>query len=835
MTTPDPRFQNDPQFLRSVLDASRLLILVADRTGVIRHVNRAACRTADLSPDDCSRPIWDLPPLPVERDLLRSGFSPFRPDRFPSGVMFHLQGAGGTRLVDWDVGLLDPGDADLIVLTGVDVTERIAAQERLRETEAFQRHVLDRLPAIVWTTDRDLRTTFSAGGGLAQLGLASGEMALMGTPVSAYFQTDDPQHPGIASHLRALKGESCILEMNWFGRFFHSRIEPLRDQDGAITGTIGLSFDMTEQARTAEALRLSEAHLRRLVDANVMGIFFFDETGRVTQANQAFLELVGYSQHDLRSGAISWRAMTPPEFRALDDRAVAELKATGRCTTYEKAYVTKEGERVPVLVGGAAFDDDGHRDGAAETPLAGVAFIVDLREQVRLRETRDRLLRREQLARTETELANARLLQLVEGSKRLSRTMNPYDTLETLAAVVIPGLADWSYVVHRGWDGGSSLVAWATGDPNKRVLLEQLHDCMPDRDALEGAPRVFRTGEPALYEDIDPTQLMPDAPNGPIVGTHNPEYLAVLRALGMRSLLCIPIEGRSGVEGVIMLAASVDPHRYATEDIVLARDLAARAAVSLENGRLLSEALDAVRARDDFLAVAAHELRTPLTSLLLQIQILSRAIERDPSAVGTAAARSASAAQGQARRLSALVDGLLDVTRLASNRLWLRIEEMKLDELVDEVMTTMAPDFRRASCAVTVSVPPDVAVKWDRVRIEQVLTNLLSNAMKFGAGNPIEVSATAGDTHVEISVRDHGIGISKEDQQRIFGRFERAVPTRHFGGLGLGLYISAQIVRSHQGSFLVDSEPGKGSCFTVRLPRGTQPSPATTVESGTST
>jgi signal transduction histidine kinase len=139
-------------------------------------------------------------------------------------------------------------------------------------------------------------------------------------------------------------------------------------------------------------------------------------------------------------------------------------------------------------------------------------------------------------------------------------------------------------------------------------------------------------------------------------------------------------------------------------------------------------------------------------------------------------------------------------------------------------MATMAPDFRRASCAVTVSVPPDVVVKWDRMRIEQVLTNLLSNAMKFGAGSPIEVRAEARDDDVEIAVRDFGIGISREDQERIFGRFERAVSTRNFGGLGLGLYISAQIVRAHQGSLRVESEPGKGSTFIVRLRRGTQPS-----------
>ena len=746
-------------------------------------------------------------------------------------MLFHLQSGRTSRLVDWDVRLFtEQPDAALVVMTGVDVTDRIASQQRLRETEEFQRRVLDRLPAIVWTTDREMRTTFSAGGGLAGLGLASGEVALMGTPVSSYFQTDDPTHPGIASHLRALRGESCVLEMNWFGRFYHARVEPLRDQHDDIVGAIGLAFDMTEQARTAEALKLSEGQLRRLVEANVIGIFFFDEDGRVTQSNQAFLDLVGYSRDEMLAGAVSWRAMTPPEFSRQDDNALAELKSTGRCTTYEKAYITKDGTRVPVLVGGAALDGDDSGDGRhRKAPLAGVAFIVDLREQVRLREARDRLLHREKRARAETELANARLLLLVEGSKRLSRTMTPHDTLETLAAVVVPDLADWAYVVHQGWSGAGATVASAAGDPNKQGLLRALEECMPDADAAEGAARVFRTGEPALYEDITAARLMPDAPGGPVVATRNPAHLRTLRELGMKAMLCVPIEGRSGVEGVMMMVSTDDPHRYGPEDVVLARDLAARAAVSLENGRLLSEALDAVRVRDDFLAVAAHELRTPLTSLLLHVQMLSRSIERDkpPGVDPGAVARNVAAAQGQARRLSVLVDGLLDVSRLASNRLSLRVEETKLDELVDGVVSTMAPDFRRADCPVTVSVPPGVVVKWDRMRIEQVLTNLLSNAMKFGAGSPIEVRAEATEDDVEITVRDFGIGISKEDQERIFGRFERAVPTRNFGGLGLGLYISAQIVRSHQGSVRVESEPGTGASFIVRLRRGTQPAQAT--------
>ena len=807
-------------------------MLVVDRDGIVRMVNRAVEAAIGLRRDDCARPIWELTDLPVERDLLKAGF-PCRPEAFPSGLLFHLtSSAGPSRVVDWDVRILEDAPElaapPAMILTGVDVTDRLHSQLRLRETEAFQRQVLDRLPAIVWTTDNDLRTTFSAGGGLSTLGLASGEVALMGTPISSYFQTDDPTHPGIASHLRALRGELCIFEMSWFNRLYQARLEPLRDDEGKIVGVIGLAFDTTEQTRTAQALRESEAHLRRLVDANVIGIFFWEESGRLSDANEAFLQLIGFSREELLSGNVSWRKLTAPEHRHLDDRALEELRTTGRCAPYEKAYVAKSGARVPVMVGGAAFEGWARRAGASTAGWKGRRSSSTCASRCGCSRCAIELLLKEQAARRETELANARLQLLVEGSKRLSRTMNPNETLKALAEVVVPGLADWSYVIHRGWNGGPSMIASAAGDPNKKPLLGELEGCIPDANASEGAPRVFRTGDIAVYSNITDEDLMPDTAGRTIVGTRDPVDLHTLRELGMRSLLCAPITGRNGVDAVMMLVSSRDPERYGAEDVVLARDLASRAAVSLENARLLFEALDAVRMRDDFLAVAAHELRTPLTSLLLQVQLLERALRsdgRDRPEVAATAIKGVSAAQKQARRLSVLVDGLLDVARLASNRMSLRVEELDLRELIDGALAAMAPDFQRAGCKVTLTVPPKVVVNWDRVRIEQVVTNLLSNAIKFGAGRPIEVRVEASASSVQIAVRDHGMGIATEDQERIFGRFERAVSTRHFGGLGLGLYISMQILRAHHGSMRVESQPGQGACFIVDLPPGLLPAP----------
>jgi PAS domain S-box-containing protein len=805
----------DPQLLRAALDASRVLMLVVDHRGIVRGFNHAVERVTGLE-ETATPPVWELAALPGESAMLEAAFKDGAPERLPPALLFHLKHEGtAPRVVDWDVRVLrrgDGGEEATIVLTGFDISARLTAERQLRDTDTIQRRVLDRLPAIVWTTDEELRFTFSAGGGLGSLRLDPDEVSILGTSLYSYFHSGDPNHPGIAEHIRALRGESTSFEMTWFDRLFQTRVEPFRDRNENIVGTIGVSFDITEQARTARALKESETHLRRLVDANVMGVFFWEEAGLVTEANDAFLQLIGASRDELRAHAVSWLERTPAELRPRDERALEELAATGRCEPFEKVFFAKDGTPIPVLLGSATFEHPAAR------PLTGVAFVLDLREQVRLRSARDQLLLKEQKARIETEVANARLLLLVEGSRRLAQTRHAGETLDTLAALAVPALADWSYVIHRGWGQGPSLVAWAHGDPNKMALLRKLKDCLPDPAAPEGAARVFRTGEVARYDDVHDEHLLPDATGWTIVGMRDPEVLHAVRELGVRSMLCVPIEGRSGIDGVLMLFSASDPHRYGPEDVVLARDLAGRAAASLENGRLLLEALDAVRARDDFLAVAAHELRTPLTSLLLQTQLLDRAIARGlPDA--TAARRNVSIIESQARRLSTLLDGLLDVTRLASKRLWLRTEELDLHALLDAVLRAMGPELQRSGCPVAVTTPEHVTGRWDRLRLEQVLTNLLTNAMKFGAGHPIEVSVQETAAQAIIAVRDHGMGISKADQARIFERFERAVSTRHFGGLGLGLYISAQIVRAHHGSLRVDSEPGQGATFTVTLPR----------------
>jgi PAS domain S-box-containing protein len=798
--------------LHAVVDATRLLVLTVDENGSVQSANRAFERATDFGRERWRRPIWELAALPNERALLRAAFSPLREQELPHALLFHLRTARAWRVVDWDVSVIhDERRAPTVVLAGLDQTERQEAEQQLRASDALQRVILDRLPAVVWSTDTELRITFGAGGGLSALGLAMNQLATLGTSMYAYLHTNDSTHPVIAAHLRALTGELAPYELRWMDRLYHGRVEPLRDAQSRVVGCIGIALDVTDQVGAAKALEESEARLQRLMDADVIGIAFWDAGGRLTEANHAFLSLLGFSRDDLRQRAPSWQELTPPEYRAADERAGAEMDATGKCAPYEKEYIAKSGEPVPVLIGAARIDHG--KDGSR----ASVAFVLDQREQIRLRASRDRLLIEEQRARLETELANARLLLLVAGSKQLSRSMRVEEVLSALADVVVPALADWSCVVHRG-AGDEPLIACAHGDPNKRELLHRLHGFVPDPNAPEGPARVFRSGEPALYADIGAEQLAPSGPGFSLVGTRDPEPLHLIREIGMRSLLCVPVRDRGRVDAVLMLVSANDPRRYDRQDVVLAQDLADRAAVSLEKARLLSEAIESVRARDDFLAVAAHELRTPLTSLVLQIQMLERTLAADRPEVD-AARRGVSAAEKQARRLSLLIDRLLDVARLAGNRLAIHVEEFDLAAMLRDVVSAYAPELQRAGCSPRLAAPERAVGRWDRLRIEQVLTNLLANARKFGEGRPIEVTLDATPTRVRIGIRDHGIGVSREDQARIFGRFERAVSVRHFGGLGLGLYISVQIVRAHGGSLRIESSPGAGSLFIIDLPR----------------
>jgi PAS domain S-box-containing protein len=397
----------------------------------------------------------------------------------------------------------------------------------------------------------------------------------------------------------------------------------------------------------------------------------------------------------------------------------------------------------------------------------------------------------------------------------LSESLDYGATMARLAHVLVPELADWCAVAVLE-NGELHILAVAHVDPTKESLARSMQaKRAPRLDDPLGMGAVMRTGKSQLFPDVT-EDLLVTAAYG------DAERLAALRTLGLRSGMAVPLKVGDRTLGVMLLVGAESGRRYDDHDLALAEELGRRAGIAIENARAYREARDAIRLRDDFLSIAGHELRTPLTALQLQLQSVDAAFERgqvaaDPERWGTRVHKTVS----HAHRLQRLIDELLDVSRITSGRLVLEREETDLAELWREVIERYAGESARAGSPVSFETAGPTAGRWDRARIDQVLTNLLSNAVKYGAGKPVRVTLEGRDGVVRTTVRDEGIGIDPAAQARMFGRFERAVSERHYGGFGLGLWIVRELVEAHGGKVGFESEPGRGSTFWIELPTGT--------------
>jgi signal transduction histidine kinase len=237
-------------------------------------------------------------------------------------------------------------------------------------------------------------------------------------------------------------------------------------------------------------------------------------------------------------------------------------------------------------------------------------------------------------------------------------------------------------------------------------------------------------------------------------------------------------------------------------------------ATTLILGSASDERRHAVALRDSLISLASHELRTPLTSLQLRVQLLARNARADTLSKDRFS-RDAAGAEEQVKRMALLVDDLLDISRIMSGRLRLDVEDVDLGGFVREVVERY-PEPQRELVDVRVEGDPIVG-RWDRMRIDQIVSNLLSNALKYGENNPIEITVGREADRARLVVRDHGVGIAASDLPRIFERFERAA-ARHVGGFGLGLWIVRQVVDALDGTIAVESRLGSGSVFIVELP-----------------
>ncbi|CAM3302016.1 sensor histidine kinase [Corallococcus soli] len=275
----------------------------------------------------------------------------------------------------------------------------------------------------------------------------------------------------------------------------------------------------------------------------------------------------------------------------------------------------------------------------------------------------------------------------------------------------------------------------------------------------------------------------------------------------------------------VVITALYDPQGTLRGFAKVTRDFTQRK--QTQERRELEMLRDAVLARDEFLSVASHELKTPLTPLQLKLTSLLRTVEAHPESSLPVArlARDLDVARRQVRKLADLIEDLLDVSRISMGQLRLDRTPTDLATLAREVVVRYTPQALQVGSTVEVEAPDPIPGNWDQTRLEQVLTNLLTNALKYGAGKPIRVHVRSEAGLALLTVQDEGIGIAPEQQPRVFDRFVRAVSERNYGGLGLGLFITQQIVEAHGGIVQVRSTLGQGSSFTVLLPQGLDAKP----------
>ncbi|HWE29241.1 MAG TPA: PAS domain S-box protein [Polyangia bacterium] len=558
----------------------------------------------------------------------------------------------------------------------------------------------------------------------------------------------------------------------------------IRDELGRVTGGVGILEDITERKRAEEALRESNAALQAIFEASPLPIVSLGRDSKVRMWNPAAESTFGFLQEEALGRPMP---MVPPE-RENEVRANVERVLGGEVLiNHETWYQRRDGSAIEVSLSAAPLvKGEGEVTGT-------ISFISDNTERNRASAERSQALHDEQLARRAAEAAQARLEILATASAIMASSLDYDDTLQRAARMATPRFAQRTAI-------------WLSDDAGE-----------PARGAIDGERARGAQPEPRRVAAHPEGQPVP-ADAADVAAVQKVMQLGQAHASPRMIVVPLVVLGRTG--GAICFARDAAQPPYDAADVHLAGEIGRRAGVAIDNARLFRRTEAALRARDEFLSIASHELRTPVTSLRLSVQNLEAMAEEGSLATAPrqVVIRGLQTSVRQSQHLSRLIDELLDISRIRAGRFDLKPHDVDLGHVARTTALRLERELSLSGCALMLDLQPALG-RWDAARLDQVVTNLLTNAMKFGAGQPLELSVRADGDTATLSLTDHGIGIAPEAQARIFDRFERGVSARHYGGLGLGLFIARQIVEAHHGSLTVHSRVGHGATFTLVLPR----------------
>ncbi|HEV3343318.1 MAG TPA: PAS domain-containing protein [Pirellulales bacterium] len=680
---------------------------------------------------------------------------------------------------------LAQANADLERRVQSRTAELARANEALRESEQRWRDLAEALPNLVWTDRPDGTCDYLSSQWREYTGIPESELL-------EFAWLDRVVHPDDRERTRACwmtavadKGgydvEYRIRRHDGGYRWFKTRGVPIRDGQGRIVKWFGTCTDIEDQKQAVEELRQGEERFRQLADSMPQMVYTVRPDRSTEYLNRRWYEYTGLPERDLEN----WSSVVHPDDL---EPCLAEAKRTfGAGQPFEMEIRLRE----------------------ARTGL----YRWHLARSVPVRDQTGQLVR---WYGTSTDIHDRKQAEdaarfLAEASATLATVVDYETTLLKVAALAVPQFADWSAVDVAEPDGTLRRLAFVHQDPEKLRLARALIDRYPPEQDAPGSPsRVFRTGQPAVIAELTDEMLAKAA--------RDEEHLGMLRALGLRSYICVPLVAAGKTLGVLTFATAESGRRYADADLAMAEDLAHRAAIAIQNAELYRELRAADRLKDEFLAMLAHELRNPLAAIRNAHYVM-----KSPGADETILPQVREIAERQVDHMARLLDDLLDVARISRGRIELRKEALDAGALADHTVEAIRPLVEARKHELTVSVPDEPAwVEADPTRLEQILNNLLNNAAKYtDPGGRIHLAVECEGGEVALRVGDTGVGIAPEMLPRIFDPFvqaERRLDRSH-GGVGIGLTLVKKLVDLHGGSVVARSAgTGCGSEFIVRLP-----------------
>jgi signal transduction histidine kinase/PAS domain-containing protein len=536
-----------------------------------------------------------------------------------------------------------------------------------------------------------------------------------------------------------------------------------------------------ELAARSRELEQSRFRFRDVIERNADAIVVVDHEGVIRFANATAAELFGQSRDELPGTAFGFPVV-------LGETTELDLLRPGRPRVVEMRVVESEWE------GESAY----------------IASLRDVTERKHAEENARRLIR-EQAARTAAETAARRSRFLAEASAVLSQPLDHTEILTTLARLCVAEVADWVVIYIVDDDGAVQRLEVAHRDAAKADAVRELREQPIEATGPHPVIEVLRTRTPLRVTAVDDERLAAMAQDA--------RHLALMRELGVASFMLVPLVARDRELGAIAFVSSSPDRQFTEDQLTEATDLATRAALAIDNARLYRKAQAASQAKSDLLALISHDLRTPLNSIIGHADLLAMGIDDASSERGLEwIARIRTAAD----HLLYLIDELLSFARLEAGREELRVQDVDAGEVARDVAAIIEPLATERALEFHLSVPEQpVALSTDPDRLRQILLNLLGNAVRYTEQGEVRLELhAAGDDDVVFDVRDTGIGIRPEHLDRIFEPFWQVDPGQRAanGGTGLGLGVVRALAHLLGGEVAVQSEPGRGSTFTLTLP-----------------